>query len=129
MLRRDFLRAVAIGGAGAASLAIGVSVAAAPGIAAISTAHAAIGTGDLGQTSWPIPLTERELLAAVVTRESVDARAYYEPFGLAARDLGITERRVTLLRTSLQDAFAAIIETSDRRIIVWDGVAYRLEHA
>jgi len=91
---------------------------------AIPIAHAATAAGGL-----VLDVHARALDGAECTRREVDAAAYLSDFGLSKRALGVNDARVSIVTTELDGALAEVIETEEHCLVIWDGVAYRLEAA
>ncbi len=124
MRRRDFLRLVAVGTCGAAGLASAGTVEEMRGVA---LAHTGIVAAD--RDVIELAVTEHALRASEISRAEVDAHDFLAEFGMWPREVGVTQERVTVVRTELPDALAEWIETGDRRLVIWDGVVYELEGA
>jgi hypothetical protein len=119
--RRDFFQ---IAAAGACSIAVAARAERVARLRAIPIAHAATAAGGL-----ELDVHARVLDGAERTRHEVDAAAYLAEFGLSKQALGVRDDRVSIVTTELDGALAEVMETNEHCVVIWDGVAYRLEAA
>lgn len=122
MRRRDFLRVAAVG---ACSITAVAHASRGDGLRAVPIARAGVGAG----TSLDLEVTASALRDATVTRRRVDALDYLRDFGMTTSDLGITDARVSIVSTPFEGALAELIDLDDHCVVIWDGVAYRVEAA
>lgn len=95
------------------------------GLRAVPIAHAAVGAS----AGLELGVGASALRGAEVARRDVDAASYLADFGMTAGEVGITEARVSIVSTDLDGALAEVIDEGEHCIVIWDGVAYRLEAA